>query len=425
MRGREVPAKLLVALLGVGSAALLWPGEAQAIPVFARRYATSCQTCHTVFPKLTAFGEAFRRNGYRFPAGEDEDASEQEPVELGQEAHKKVFPDAVWPGLLPSDAPVAANVASWIRATAEEGEPAVSFDRVGGSVGLMFAGNFGDTFSAWAGASVEAEGDEVEIGLERVFAIVQFFDDPTMNLRIGRFEPGFVPYTMHRTLGPGPWMNTTAVGDNGFAPEPTQNGLELTGVLVEGRLAYAVGLVEGSGNLPNDAKDFYGRLAFKFGGMRLDGIGGAAAAEPWRDPSVTVGLFGYYGTARIGEEGVATQDDAFWIGGGDINALYGDFNLQLAFLGQRNRRPNLAEPDESVLSWHAFAQLDWVAYPWLTSGLRYERRTIEGQAAERASAFVYALAQANVRTQLIASVERQGGGDPELSELLAGLNVVF
>jgi hypothetical protein len=28
---------------------------------FARKHGTSCTTCHTVHPKLTPFGEAFRR----------------------------------------------------------------------------------------------------------------------------------------------------------------------------------------------------------------------------------------------------------------------------------------------------------------------------------------------------------------------------
>ena len=35
-----------------------------AIPAFARKYKTSCATCHTGYPKLNAFGDAFRRNGY-------------------------------------------------------------------------------------------------------------------------------------------------------------------------------------------------------------------------------------------------------------------------------------------------------------------------------------------------------------------------
>ncbi len=47
------------------------PRESQAIPPFARKYATACSTCHVVFPKLNSFGRAFRANGYRIPVGEE------------------------------------------------------------------------------------------------------------------------------------------------------------------------------------------------------------------------------------------------------------------------------------------------------------------------------------------------------------------
>ena len=53
------------------SAALLAPRSGYTIPAFARKYQTSCQTCHVAIPTLTPFGEAFRQNGYRFPAGTD------------------------------------------------------------------------------------------------------------------------------------------------------------------------------------------------------------------------------------------------------------------------------------------------------------------------------------------------------------------
>ena len=52
---------------------------AYAVPAFARKYQTSCQTCHSVFPKLNAHGEAFRLRGYRMPA-EDEDMVKEPPV---------------------------------------------------------------------------------------------------------------------------------------------------------------------------------------------------------------------------------------------------------------------------------------------------------------------------------------------------------
>ncbi len=63
------------------------PRPADAIPAFARKYQTSCQTCHVAFPKLNPFGEAFRLRGYRMPA-ETEDLIKESPVALGAQAYK-------------------------------------------------------------------------------------------------------------------------------------------------------------------------------------------------------------------------------------------------------------------------------------------------------------------------------------------------
>jgi hypothetical protein len=52
----------LAQALLVFAALLVFSRPAAAIPAFARKYGTSCQTCHTIFPKLNPFGEAFRRN---------------------------------------------------------------------------------------------------------------------------------------------------------------------------------------------------------------------------------------------------------------------------------------------------------------------------------------------------------------------------
>ena len=73
-----------------------------ALPVFARKYHTACSTCHIAFPARNGFGEAFRNNGYRFPDGTDEDMVKEEPIKLGQDAYKDVFPDAIWPSDLPN-----------------------------------------------------------------------------------------------------------------------------------------------------------------------------------------------------------------------------------------------------------------------------------------------------------------------------------
>ena len=49
---------LVLALL-----AFLLPQSADAITAFARKYQTSCMTCHESLPRLNAVGEAFRLNG--------------------------------------------------------------------------------------------------------------------------------------------------------------------------------------------------------------------------------------------------------------------------------------------------------------------------------------------------------------------------
>jgi hypothetical protein len=40
---------------------------AAALPVFAHRYALSCQVCHSTVPRLNTFGEAFRARGFALP----------------------------------------------------------------------------------------------------------------------------------------------------------------------------------------------------------------------------------------------------------------------------------------------------------------------------------------------------------------------
>src|SRR6266700_5673464 len=82
---------------------------AEAVPAFARKYQTSCQTCHIVFPKLNAFGEAFRLRGYRMP-GETAEMVKEPPVSLGAPAYKKLWPQSVWPGEVSSTVPLAVNV---------------------------------------------------------------------------------------------------------------------------------------------------------------------------------------------------------------------------------------------------------------------------------------------------------------------------
>src|SRR3990172_13445353 len=81
--------------------------ETQAIPTVARKYKTSCTTCHYAYPKLNAFGKAFKNNGYRYPNGQDPEMTKEEPVSMGSEGYKKVFPNAIWPSDIAGTTPLS------------------------------------------------------------------------------------------------------------------------------------------------------------------------------------------------------------------------------------------------------------------------------------------------------------------------------
>jgi hypothetical protein len=64
--------------------------QASAIPYFARKYETACSTCHNNFPELNDFGEAFKKNGWKFPK-DDDTYVKQPPILLGAPAQKQAF----------------------------------------------------------------------------------------------------------------------------------------------------------------------------------------------------------------------------------------------------------------------------------------------------------------------------------------------
>lgn len=60
-------AKTLALAIVAAASWLATTRSAQAIPLFAQRYALQCGACHSVLPELNAFGTYFREHGYRLP----------------------------------------------------------------------------------------------------------------------------------------------------------------------------------------------------------------------------------------------------------------------------------------------------------------------------------------------------------------------
>ncbi|MBI5711352.1 MAG: hypothetical protein HZC42_13795 [Candidatus Eisenbacteria bacterium] len=406
-------------LIVLVSAALLGPRNVYSIPAFARKYQTSCQTCHVAIPALTPFGEAFRQNGYRFPAGNDAAMTKTPPVSLGAEGYKKLWPQSVWPGEIPGMPPVSILLESTVEY--DHATRIVSFASMGGAVEILAAGTLDEHFSFWGGFEFANEAGELVTELGRVNLLVRPLDSPALQFKVGSFEPGLILASNHRSLMDQKLqVLAQAEGDNPWAPEGFQQGLEAYGVL-QHRVLYNAGVVEGSGSVGDKSKDVYGRLAYKFGGLPFDGVtsGGAEAAlpanpKPWSEKSLAVSGFVYKG------EGILTDPtdpppppirDPFQVIGGDLTAIVLDLAARAGYAERKDDRLLAADPTSTDIKIRSqFVELSWVSFPWLVPAGRWESSKVGDEETNRVSFTVNGLARANVRSFLAANWVKEPGG---------------
>ena len=423
----------IIGILVLVSMALV--NKPNAIPVFARKYETSCITCHTVFPKLNSFGEAYRLNGFQYPE-DDADQTKDEPVSLGADSYKKVFPNAVWPNDIPGTPPIGIRVASGFNYRKNE---QVKTEFLAPSLIIMTAGTLGENVSFYAGAHLFEEG---EIGsIDRAFfQISNLFNNKLpehfLNMRIGQFIPNIVPFANHRGLAVTPYAFNTysatadefeaghAHGNESFGIETFQLGVELSGI-ASSRFRWGMGFVNGSGAAAENssAKDGYLRAAYKFGGMGFDGSGGTPdpRGRNWIDNSIAVGGFAYFGSyPNLGL--VGTNDLIRKRYGLDFNVMIQSTNLFGGWIRGKDEvvEGNLALDKKYDLG---FVELNQVIYPWLTTLARYERAEPENQQSiERVVAGFAALYRANIKFVVESAVDPS---DVNFSKLNVRLDFAF
>jgi hypothetical protein len=401
--------------LGIG---LFGPGvrKAGAVPAFSRKYQTSCQTCHVIFPKLNPFGEAFRLNGYRLP-GETEDLVKQKPVSLGAEAYEKLWPQMVYPSTLPGNAPFAMNVkfAGLYQSSHDEesGHQIIHNDfQFPQEANLFAAGTLGKTFGFFSEVTFEERpdgGSGVEIEHARLDISSPFGPEHLFNFRIGKLAPNL--YDGFQEM----WLMTDNGVDTLFAYNPigfrggtglAEDGggiglpararaIEMYGVAAH-RLLYVVGVASpigpggSNGAFGNKSqKDLYARIDYKFGGMGLDGdtTGVKLPPENWRETSFRIGVLGYTGDGKGVDYDVMDdagspfkmQDLRYDRIGAYASLYLGDLNLFGVALHGRDKLA-LFDPDtgheinssrRTFDAW--FAQADYVIVPPIQASVRYEQ----------------------------------------------------
>jgi hypothetical protein len=384
---------------------------ASAVPVFARKYQTSCQTCHIVFPKLNAFGEAFRLNGYRMPA-ETEELIKETPVSLGSESYKKTWPSMVYPSTIPGHVPIAINVkmADVYSSSTDGTDRSITRNdfQFPQEVNLFTAGTLGEKFG-FLGELTFEEGEGVSIERAQLTANSVAGPEHAVNFKVGMFAPDFADGFQEM------WIMTNNGIDTMFAYDPIGvNGG--TGLAEEGggislpasvkaiefygvawhRFFYTLGVTNGfgpvasnSGSDPHSSKDWYARLDYKFGGMGLDGdtTGKTLPPENWRENSVRVGILGYHGTGDdvsfpLGDDGLGNPlfdvvDRRYDRVGLYVSWFWRDLNVFGAYVHGKDaltvtdlEAATVNKIDPTYSSW--FVQADYVIRPPFQVSLRYE-----------------------------------------------------
>ncbi len=374
---------------------LCLPSESFAIPAFARKYATSCNTCHVAIPKLNAYGDAFRRNGYVLPQGDKAMVKEQ-PVALGAKAWEDLWPKAIWPGEMPGSVPLSAYMHQRaVYQNSKTAEKDTLFFDAPHELELLMGANLGKRIGFF-GEWVLFEKEKNAEGLKRLF--IQFSDmftkfglpEDALNIQVGRIEVGTMEgfrdatrrLTMeHHVLGDLRALENTGLS---FAPKwrmrDFQSGVELNGIFGH-RFQYATGVVNGESQTVSEAgdinrKDVYARLAFKFGGLGLDGHGVGEAlseTENWRDDSFTVGTFFYKGTT--GTPGPTTEN-RFDRLGADFRWQLHAFDLLGGFM-EGDDELDRTNSDDDVNSTAWFVEPSYRFYPWLIGLVRFDNYKVE------------------------------------------------
>jgi hypothetical protein len=380
------------------AAAAVAPAHASAVtlPHFSRKYATSCSTCHIAPGKLNAEGEAFRLNGYRFPV-DDEILRDDDPVPLGAEPWKDLWPDAIWPGELPGSFPLSLHMANDVRVGRQaDGPIRVSF-RFPQAVHVVSAATLGGGIASYFEVGWRpGSGAHVGEAKIKIQDILPFLPSRALNVWAGSqdlhlitfADPSLDQAARHaftwQRLSLADWQlrdPTTGeliVSENRFRLSGTRPAIELNG-MAAGRFYYGFGLAQPppGGTGEGHASDVFLKLRYKAGGIGLDGRA-TAGSEPlaWAgqllDTGLTLEHFAYFGESSLTGPGETDRHRSF---GFAARAVHGRWDLGIGHVRGRNSRP-WGLPGQEARHSSLFGRAEYMVYPWVIGSLRIDRTEI-------------------------------------------------
>jgi hypothetical protein len=426
MKRRLVNSSIMASATGV--VVVLWVmlasvPKTSAIPAFSRKYQTSCTTCHNNYPELNDFGEAFKKNGFKFPK-DDEVFVKEPPVLLGSKAQKEAFPGAVYPGEIPGYLPIAFRYSGNFNWNAKQPAPVLAAGFVPhtdlfvpNTFTIISAGSFGPNLSFWIDDDISAGGTGAGGGLGDGWVkyndLGHAFHLPknSLNVRFGQFEPD-LPFSQARTYylsgydvfseaatAQGPTCGGTVTAcqttHNPFIMGTPQRGVEFGGTPNNGNFNWSVAYLDGTGSnyglggslFARNTKDVYLRTSYKFNLERdpesRNAIQAAGPTGPRDHTSIRFGAFYYHGTneqnyggAQFGFPTVISEP--FYRVGGDVRFKYRKLELYGVGLTGHDDNHLVDTVAQTVTKTNAvtftggFVAGNYWVYPWLITTMRYD-----------------------------------------------------
>jgi hypothetical protein len=413
MKGRVLNTSIvasLAAVVVVMGVMLSSVPKTSAIPAFSRKYQTSCTTCHNNYPELNDFGEAFKKNGFKFPK-DDESFIKEAVVMLGAKAQKEAFPGAVYPGEIPGFVPIAFRYEG--NFTLNRKQPAGVIQQNGfaprtdlfapNTFTIISAGSFGQNLSFWIDDDISVGGANSDGGLGDGW--LKYSDlghgiglpKNALNVRFGQFELD-LPFTQARTIYLSPYDiygEPNVAGSLGTANNQSifgspQRGIEFGGTPNNGNFDWSVAVTNGSNTDPTarSSKDVYVRVSQKFNLERdpesRNGIRAAGPTGPRDHTSIRAGFFYNYGKNQQNQDGLlfpglATIEEPFYRVGGDLRFKYRKLEMYgLGMFGHDDNHivtpgapPTIAGAPAVKFS-GGFAGANYWFYPWLIGTFHYD-----------------------------------------------------
>jgi hypothetical protein len=342
--------------LGLMLCPLMFPEGAEAIPAFSRQHKTECSTCHTIYPELNEFGDAYLKNGYVWP-GKQVATGQAKPTQDADSKESKN--EWAWISGLPEQIPVSFTASADLAYNSAADNKA---DLSARSLRLQAGGAFREAAGFYVTYNLYTQGEQrapsgVEgspannpnsppnetPNIDELFVFWRHALDTPINLRVGRLEPKLSLWKSSDRIiqSPSYASSTYTVGLSPFRIDLPEDALEANAV-VGNRLLLAAGIVNRKGQ---NHKDGYGHASYKIGGTDFKGKEPEVDLESdsiWDFLTITLGTFGYSGRNSQFETAGSPSNDFYRVGG-EIDVLYKRLHLKGGGTFGRDSNPSFSD----------------------------------------------------------------------------------